>query len=253
VGALDAAGDRADGGAEEAMSDERAVTGALRRSAVYRLLAMAFAYPTPPRLAAVATGATEAARETPAELAPTLATLAEAARGVDVAALAGEHVALFQRQVRCPPYEGAYGPPQMAGKAALLADVAGFYRAFGLEPAEGQPEVEDHVCAELEFMSALAVKEAWALAEGHTDGLEVTRHAQRAFVSDHLARWGSAFAERVEATAAPDFYPAAAAALRAWLAAECTRLAVSPVPLEGVRQAEDTAFACPMAPAAEDA
>ena len=235
------------------MSDERAVTGALRRSAVYRLLALAFAYPTPPRLTAVATAATEAAREAPAELALTLSTLAEAARGADVAALAGEHVALFQREVRCPPYEGAYGPPQMAGKAALLADVAGFYRAFGLEPAEGQPEVEDHVCAELEFMSALAVKEAWALAESHTDGLEVTRHAQRAFVSDHLGCWGPAFAERVAATATGDLYPAAAAALRGWLGAECTRLAVSPARLEGVRQTEDTAFACPMAPAAEDA
>lgn len=235
------------------MSDELAVTSALRRSAVYRLLALAFAYPTPPRLAAVATAATEAAREAPAELATTLATLAEAARGADVAPLAGEYVALFQREVRCPPYEGAYGPPQMAGKAALLADVAGFYRAFGLEPAEGQPEVEDHVCAELEFMSALAVKEAWALAQSHTDGLEVTRHAQRAFASDHLARWGTEFAERVAATASGDLYPAAAATLRGWLAAECTRLAVSPARLQGVRSAEDTAFTCPMAPAAEDA
>jgi DMSO reductase family type II enzyme chaperone len=253
---VDAAGDRPYGGAEEAMSDELAVTSALRRSAVYRLLALAFAYPTPPRLAAVATAATEATREAPAELATTLATLAtlaEAARGADVAALAAEHVALFQREVRCPPYEGAYGPPQMAGKAALLADVAGFYRAFALEPAEGQPEVEDHVCAELEFMSALAVKEAWALAESHTDGLEVTRHAQRAFVSDHLARWGTAFAERVAATATGDLYPAAAATLRGWHAAEFTPRAVGPAQREGVRPAEDTAVNSPKAPAPGDA
>jgi len=235
------------------MSHERAATDALRRSSIYRLLAMAFAYPTPPRLAAVAGAATEAAREAPTELAAALSMLADAARVADVVALAGEHVALFQREVRCPPYEGAYGPAQMAGKVALLADVAGFYRAFGLEPAEGQPEVEDHVGAELEFMSALAFKEAWAIAESHTQGLEVTRHAQRTFVSDHLGRWGSAFAERVAATATPEFYPAAAAVLRSWLEIECTRLGVSPTPLEGVSQAEDTPFACPMAPAPNDA
>jgi TorA maturation chaperone TorD len=137
----------------------------------------------------------------------------------------------------------------MAGKAALLADVAGFYRAFGLETAEGQPEVEDHVCAELEFMSALSLKEAWALAEQAAEGLEVTVTAQRAFLTDHLGRWTPAFAERLAAAAAGDFYAAAAAALRAWVAADCARLAVTPAALEGVNEAEAGPFECPMAPA----
>ena len=44
------------------MSTELAVTSALRRSALYRLLATAFAYPTPARRAAVTTAAGEAAR-----------------------------------------------------------------------------------------------------------------------------------------------------------------------------------------------
>jgi TorA maturation chaperone TorD len=135
----------------------------------------------------------------------------------------------------------------MAGKAALLADVAGFYRAFGLEPAAGQPEVEDHVCAELEFMSVLALKEAWAIAGRHTEGLEVTLAAQRAFLTDHLARWAGAFARRVTAAAAPGFYPAAAALLQAWIDADCARLQIAPVALEGVTEAEAGAFTCPMA------
>jgi TorA maturation chaperone TorD len=141
----------------------------------------------------------------------------------------------------------------MAGKAALLADVAGFYRAFGLQPSDGQPEIEDHVCAELELMSVLAYKEAWATAERHAAGLEVTRDAQRAFLRDHLGRWGPAFAARVSAAAPPGTYPAAAAVLIGWLAADCARWEVTPEPLEGVSEAEDTPFACPMAPAADDA
>jgi TorA maturation chaperone TorD len=234
------------------MSTEAAITAALRRSAVDRLLATAFAYPTPERLQWVATIAGEASAEAPADLRGPLHRLAAAAREADASMVAGHHVALFQRQVRCPPYEGAYGPPQMAGKAALLADIAGFYRAFGLEPAEGQPEVEDHVAAELEFTSLLALKEAWALAEGHAEGLEITRAAQRAFLADHLARWGTVFARRVAAEAPPGLYPAAAALLEAWLAAECARLEVVAAHLEGVTAAEDAAFACPMAPAEEE-
>lgn len=234
-----------------ARSAELPVIAALARAAVYRLLALAFMYPTAPRLAEVAAGAHEAAARAEAPVRDALALLADAARGADVEALADEHVTLFQRQVRCPPYEGAYGPPQLAGKAAVLADVAGFYRAFGLEPSEGQPEVEDHVCAELEFMSVLALKEAWALAEDHPEGLAITRDAARAFVGDHLGRWSGPFAARVLAAASPGVHAAAASLLSAWLAAECLGLGVTPRPLEGVTEADTTAFECPMAPATD--
>jgi DMSO reductase family type II enzyme chaperone len=232
------------------MSEGLPVLVALRRAALYRLLALAFAEPTPPRLQAVAAAARTAVAEAPAELRDLLHRLAGAAAAADPAALAAEHVVLFQRAVRCPPYEGAYGAPRLAGKAALLADIAGFYRAFGLEPASGQPEVEDHLGAELEFMSVLAFKEAWAIAERQAEGLQITRDAQRAFLADHLAGWGQAFADRVVATATPGFYPAAAALLEAWLAAECARLDVTAPRLEGVSPAEESAFTCPMAPAA---
>jgi DMSO reductase family type II enzyme chaperone len=243
------AGERA-GGAKEAMSN-RAVVGALHRAAIYRVLSLAFAYPTPARLQAVADAATLGAAVAAAAVAPALDRLATAAHAAEADALAAEHVTLFQRQLRCPPYEGAYGPPQMAGKSALLADVAGFYTAFGLEPAAGQPEAEDHIGAELEFMSALAVKEAWALARSEAAGLEVTRAAQRAFVTDHLGRWAPAFAERLAAEAAPGFLPAAAALLRVWLDVERGRLEVTPAPLDGVSVPEEAPLSCPMAPAEE--
>jgi DMSO reductase family type II enzyme chaperone len=252
---VDAADDRARRrhAAEEAMSTEQAVAAALRRSAIYRLLATAFAYPTPARLEHVASRAAQAGADAPPGVRAALDRLAGAARGADAATLAGDHVDLFQRQVRCPPYEGAYGAPQMSGKSTLLADIAGFYLAFGLTPAEAQPEVEDHVCAETEFMSALALKEAWALAEGHAEGLAVTRDAARAFLRDHLARWSTTFVQRLADLAPPGFYPAAAALLEEWLKAECARLEVEPAPLVGVTAAEEAPFACPMAPASTDA
>ncbi len=102
-------------------------------------------------------------------------------------------------------------------------------------------------------MSALALKEAWATAERQPEGLEVTVAAQRAFLTDHLARWSGAFAERVTAAAAPGFYPAAAALLQAWLEADCARLEIAPPVLEGVNEAEEAAFTCPMGTAGPEA
>jgi TorA maturation chaperone TorD len=162
-------------------------------------------------------------------------------------ALAEQYVALFDRQVACPPYEGAYGPPRMSGKAMQLADIAGFYAAFGMTATDRQPDADDHIGAELEFMGVLALKEAWALAEGHADHAEVTRAAQRAFLDEHLGRWGDAFAASVLDTAPPGLYATAACLLAAWLREECARLAVTPVPLESRAPEDDGPLTCPLA------
>jgi TorA maturation chaperone TorD len=61
-----------------------------------------------------------------------------------------------------------------------LADVTGFYAAFELTPATARPDMEDHIAAELEFMSVLALKEAYAGAEELPGGLTVTRDAKEA-------------------------------------------------------------------------
>ena len=83
--------------------------------------------------------------------------------------VARAYVSALERPAGCSPYEGSYGAaPLLAGKGAALADIAGFYAAFGMTP--GAAEVEDHIAAELEFMSVLALKEAAALAEGLVEG-----------------------------------------------------------------------------------
>ncbi len=229
------------------------VAAALARAALYRLLGAAFSYPGPERCGEVARLAAALAEVPgrPESIAPALATLVAAARAADPAGVADEHMLLFDRQVPCSPHEGAYGEgPQVAGKAALLADLSGFYTAFGVAPSAAEPEVEDHVVAELEFMSVLAVKEAWALGEGQAEGLAVTRAAEVAFLADHLSRWATAFAEAVEAATPLPYYTAAARLLAAWTASECDRLGVVPVrvagPLDHDPMQSET-FTCPMA------
>jgi TorA maturation chaperone TorD len=233
------------------------VARALARAALYRLLGEALAYPRAWRFQEMShvAGMAAAAPTTPEPVRPLLARFADAARDADPGAVAAEYVFLFDRQVRCPPYEGAYGATRgLAGKGAQLADVAGFYAAFGLRPAADQADMEDHVAAELEFMSALAIKEAWALGQHDADALEVTRDAEAAFVRDHLGTWAGAFARELQAATPLPFYVTAAEVLAAWVEAELAALGVEPARAEGPdAPADEECFTCPMAGPAPDA
>ena len=231
---------------------EQAVARALARAALYRCLGAAFAYPLAWRFQELAhvAGMAAGAPTTSAALRAPCARFADAARDADPAAVAAEYVFLFDRQVRCPPYEGAYGAARgLAGKAAQLADIAGFYAAFGLSATATQPDMEDHVAAEVEFMSALAVKEAYAVGEAHSEGLAVTRAAEATFLRDHLGCWATAFAAGVQAATPLPFYVAAAELLAAWVSAELEAFGVDPAcAAEPDAAADEEPFTCPMAP-----
>lgn len=235
---------------------EREIGSALARASVYRVLSLAAAYPTPARLVEVtraAAGASALASLPPA-CADALRTLAHAAADTAPEEIAREYVFLFDGAVRCPPYEGAYGPPSMAGKGAVLADISGFYSAFGLAPeGGGQAETEDHVTAELEFMSVLALKEAWARLDTDTGRLDVTREAQAGFLTDHLTRWVDAFAAELRTATTLPYYATLADAIVAWVRSETEALGVTRATL-GERGTPDEAapFTCPMADEAAD-
>jgi TorA maturation chaperone TorD len=129
--------------------------------------------------------------------------------------------------LRCSPNETTHTtetPQHGLTRTFELADVAGFYRAFGVEV---RPETEraDHITAELEFMHLLAVKEAHAeQEEGPGEHVEICHSAARAFMHDHLGRWVPRFAALVEERAAHPFYAAAGRLLGGFLALEASRL-----------------------------
>lgn len=97
----------------------------------------------------------------------------------------------------CAPYETEY---HTAGetffRSQQMADVAGFYRAFGLDPAQAAPERPDHIALELEFMAFVLLKKRQALAEEGPDAVEraqVCEEAAGKFFRDHLAWWAPSF------------------------------------------------------------
>lgn len=92
-------------------------------------------------------------------------------------------------------YEGGRGSP--GGATFQMADIAGFYRAFGFEASGERP---DHVVPELEFLALLLMKEAYARISGDAEGAEVCASARGKFVAQHLGEWLPDFAERVRGT-----------------------------------------------------
>lgn len=140
----------------------------------------------------------------------------------------------------CQPYETEYHPNAEAFfRSQQMADVAGFYRAFGLEPSQADPERPDHIALELEFMAFLLMKKRFALATVEQDPAAPERAAvcdgvQRSFFRDHLAWWVPSFATGLRRRAATGFYAALGQVLAAFMPAERRRLGVDTpsVPME---------------------
>jgi DMSO reductase family type II enzyme chaperone len=109
-----------------------------------------------------------------------------------------------------------------------LADLAAFYRAFGLEVADNAAERPDHIGMELEFMSVLAAKEAYAHEhQMDDDQCALCLDAQRKFLREHLGRWSPAFARRLARAATDETLAALAEFTRDFMAAECARFGLA--------------------------
>jgi TorA maturation chaperone TorD len=126
-------------------------------------------------------------------------------------------------------YETEYGLPHEYRQSQEMADIAGFYRAFGFEVGGPVRERADHVAVELEFMHILALKEAYALDSGVAEHVAICREAQGKFLQDHLGRWIGLFAQSVAHNTAEDSsYAQMARFAAAFVQADAERLGVRP-------------------------
>lgn len=92
-------------------------------------------------------------------------------------------------------YETEYGLPHEFRQSQELADLAGFYQAFGFKVGGRVRERPDHVAVQMEFMYLLALKEALAISQANFDQVEICQDAQGSFLTDHLGQWLYFFAE----------------------------------------------------------
>ncbi|MHC4587218.1 MAG: molecular chaperone TorD family protein, partial [Planctomycetota bacterium] len=103
-----------------------------------------------------------------------------------------EYLSIFDVGRKISPYETEYMTEKLSRKPFELADIAGFYTAFGFSVNEEMRHKEalDHISIELEFMAILEWKEQYALENGQEQNAKIVRDAKLKFLQDHLANWG---------------------------------------------------------------
>jgi TorA maturation chaperone TorD len=144
---------------------------------------------------------------------------------------------------KCPPYEIEYVPSKFTfQRSNMLADIAGFYSAFGLQTSSSNPDRPDHVVMEFEFLAQLLQLHLQTV-EG--SGLEsptqaaICQGAAERFLKEHVVWWLPAFAKVLARQNPGGFYEAVAHFLAAFVAAERAlahieppRHSVEPSPIE---------------------
>jgi nitrate reductase assembly molybdenum cofactor insertion protein NarJ len=157
-------------------------------------------------------------------ISPALRVLHAHAQAAGLARLRLEHTRLFQGAIACPLDETAW---IRRDKGHILADIAGFYRAFGLVPKASGGEKPDHLPTELEFLALLMVVQARALKEGRAEEAEVTAAAVRSFAADHTGEFIGSFCCALADTTSEAFYSAVAETLRRFWEGFCARRGIA--------------------------
>jgi TorA maturation chaperone TorD len=133
---------------------------------------------------------------------------------------------------KCPPYETEYVPGKFAfQRSNMLADIAGFYNAFGLRTSTSHPDRPDHVAVECEFAAQLLELEWQARQSASPEAAsqeEVCRSAMHRFLKEHVVWWFPAFARLLSRQDPGGFYEAVASFLAALVAAERALAGIEP-------------------------
>jgi len=223
----------------------------LTRAAAFRWLARAFSYPAPGHVEQLKRMyrnlAAPARRQLPRAARPMRAALRE----VETTApedLAARYLRFFSGRAAVSLHETAYGDGRRAGGQSVeLADLNGFYAAFGLALSPHEPDLPDHLCTELEFYSLLLIKEAYARTRRWRPKERIARDAASTFLEQHLGRWLGALRSSLEENQAAPYLALADAAV-ALAEAECRRLRARPEPCFGRAPhdaTQDESFVCP--------
>lgn len=148
----------------------------------------------------------------------------------------------------CPPYETEYHPGEDPFfRAQQMADIAGFYRAFGVQPGADSHQRPDFIGLELEFLALLHMKGRDA---SNPEQAAVCQGARRLFFQDHLSWWVPSFSLALRRKAEHGFYEQVARALAAFLPIERFRQGIPAplMPLEAkVAETVDSCAGCPHA------
>ncbi len=162
-----------------------------------------------------------------------------------------EYLNIFDVGRKISPYETEYVTEKLSRKPFELADIAGFYAAFGFSVNEDMRNKEalDHISIELEFMAILEWKAQYALENGQEENAKIVKDAKLKFLQEHLAKWGFFFCRQIYGLEGDSFFIRLVRLLELVLILECKRYSldvsifdkqISREPYNGVRSQELT-------------
>ena len=146
--------------------------------------------------------------------------------------LQAEHRRVFSNVITldCPPYETLFGNDHVFAQSQVMGDIAGFYRAFGVELSKDIHERLDHLSVEFEFMHFLAYKESYSRCHDGADKTQIVLDAQKKFVKNHIGRWVPLFCLMLGKKADSGLYKHVADLMAEWMDFEAAFLGVIPQP-----------------------
>src|SRR5438093_2325586 len=146
--------------------------------------------------------------------------------------LQSEHRRVFSNVITLdwPPYETLFGNDHVFAQAHVMGDIAGFYKAFGVELSRDIHERMDHLSVELEFMHFLAYKESYARCHDGAEKTQIVVDAQKKFVKDHIGRWVPLFSRMLAKKAEFGIFRHMADLLSEWIDFDQAYWGVTPQP-----------------------
>jgi TorA maturation chaperone TorD len=149
-----------------------------------------------------------------------------------LADLQAEHRRVFSNVITldCPPYETLFGNDHVFAQSQVMGDIAGFYRAFGVELSKDIHERLDHLSVEFEFMHFLAYKESYSRCHDGAEKTQIVLDAQKKFVKNHVGRWVPLFCRMLVKKASSGLYKHMADLMAEWMDFEVAFLSVVPTP-----------------------
>ena len=144
--------------------------------------------------------------------------------------LQAEHRRVFSNVITldCPPYETLFGNDHVFAQSQVMGDIAGFYRAFGVELSKDVHERLDHLSVEFEFMHFLAYKESYSRCHDGADKTQIVLDAQKKFVKNHIGKWVPLFCRMLVKKADSGLYKHVADLMAEWMDFEAAFLGVIP-------------------------
>ncbi len=204
------------------MTTASTVTALLESAEWYETFALMFKQPTDESVARMRTLVSGFAQG--ADSGELLRRFHDDLANLDVDSFRREYNRLFTTAGACRANETDYERLSFS-MTQQLADVSGFYQAFGIQVDPTSGERPDYIGTELEFMRLLLLKQAYAEENGLSEQAEITEKAAHEFIRSHLVNWIPAFsAALLKVTDGTGPYATTATLLEAFVSAEGDRV-----------------------------